>query len=122
MVLQKAQNAVSNLKDRPKDERKVVAGGIAIAVIAVLFFGWVILFLKKIQTGGQQLEFSSGAQDEFLSDAVRQAQIDLQNSFSNIDELNEIRAQAVSRQLQSEGTVQLSNPESGANPFGGEDN
>jgi len=50
MVLQKT---VDNLKARSKDERKVIAGGVAIAVIAVLFLGWAFLFLKKIQSGNQ---------------------------------------------------------------------
>lgn len=105
MVLQKA---VNNLKDRPKDEKKVVAGGIAITVIVVLFFAWAILFLKKIQSGTQQLEFGGGAQENFLPDAVREAQKNLQNSFSNTDELNAIREQSVLQQLEAQGAVQLS--------------
>ena len=114
MVIQKA---VSNLKDRPKDEKKVVAGGIAITVIIVLFFGWAILFLKKIQSGSENLEFGGGAQDAFLSDAVREAQKNLQNNFSNTDELKAIREQSTSQQLERQGSVQLSDSEPDTDPF-----
>jgi len=115
MVIQKA---VDNLKGRPKDEKKVVAGGIAIAVIGVLLFAWAILFLKKIQSGTQDLEFVSGAQDAFLSETVREAQQSLQDSFSNIDELEAIREQSASNQSGDEGTVQLSGQDGGGtDPF-----
>jgi len=42
-----------DLKERPRDERKIIAGGVAIAVIIALFLGWAFLFLKKIQNGNQ---------------------------------------------------------------------
>ena len=50
MVIQKA---IDNLKDKPKDDRKAVAGGIAIAVVVILFFGWAFIFFKNIQRGAQ---------------------------------------------------------------------
>ena len=109
MVLQKA---VDNLKDRPKDERKVIAGGIAITIIAVLFFVWAILFLKKIQSGTQQLEFGGGAQDEFLSESVREAQKDLEEMFTNTGELESIREESTARQLQDVNAGQQ--PDSGS--------
>ena len=109
MVLQKA---VDNLKDRPKDERKVIAGGIAITIIAVLFFVWAILFLKKIQSGTQQLEFGGGAQDEFLSESVREAQKDLEEMFTNTGELESIREESTSRQFQEVNGEQQ--PDTGA--------
>lgn len=43
------QNTVNNLRERPRDERKVIAGVTAITVIAVLFIGWAVFFFKKIQ-------------------------------------------------------------------------
>lgn len=52
MVLQKA---INNLKGRPRHERKVVAGAIAIATIAVLFLGWAILFFHEIQGNDAQI-------------------------------------------------------------------
>lgn len=71
MVLQKA---VDNMKGRPQDERKAVAGGIAVMVVAVLVVVWSILFLRGLrhtavdqQTGGatnelRQLREQSAAQ------------------------------------------------------------
>lgn len=107
MVLQKAQDAVGNLKDRPKEDKKVIAGGIAIMVIVALFFVWAILFLKKIQRGDQKLELQVGAEEVFLSDSVRQAQEDLQGMFSNTDELEAARDQAASQQFGSQGVEQV---------------
>jgi hypothetical protein len=114
MVLQKA---VDNLKERPKEDKKVVAGSIAIMVIAVLFFGWAILFLKKIQSGDQQLEFSSGPQDEFLSESVRAAQQDLENMLSNTNELERIRDESTSRQYDETGGGQPSYTGDSSDPF-----
>ena len=109
MVFQQAQNAVSNLKDRPKDEKKVVAGGIAIAVVVVLFFTWAIFFLKKIQSGEQQLEFGGGAQDEFLPGSVRDAQQAILNDNPRQDELETARQQSIERrsQVQTSGQGQV---------------
>jgi hypothetical protein len=39
---------VNRLRERPKDERVAVAGAVAIAVVAVLFIGWVVLFFHGI--------------------------------------------------------------------------
>src|SRR3989338_9086838 len=116
MVFQQAQNAVSNLKDRPKDEKKVVAGGIAIAVVVVLFFTWAIFFLKKIQSGEQKLEFGGGAQDEFLPESVRQAQQNIMEGFSNLEELEAIRNESTGRQVEG-GGIPLDTG-GGDDPFG----
>lgn len=45
------QNAIDNLKEKPHDEKKAVAGGIAIAVVVILLVGWAFLFLRNIQKG-----------------------------------------------------------------------
>lgn len=119
MVLQQAQNAVSNLKDRPKDEKKVVAGGIAIAVVAVLLVGWGILFIKKIQRGEQALEFGGGAQDEFLPGSVRDAQQAILEDDPRQDELETARQQSIERrsgvQTTGNGQVDLSDDLFGGN-------
>lgn len=107
MILDKAQGAVDNLKDRPKEDKKVIAGGIAIMVIIALFFVWVILFLKKIQSGDQRLELQVGAEGEFLSDTVRQAQRDLQGMFTNTNELEAAREQSTSQQSGTQGLEQV---------------
>src|SRR3989344_7555829 len=113
MVLQKA---VNNLKDKPNDEKKVVAGGSAIAVVAVLFAAWAILFLKKLQSGGELQELGGGAQDEFLGSSIREAQDALMRDFSDVNELRTARDQSGA---QGEfGTVQQDYQED-ADPFGG---
>ena len=113
MVLQKA---LDSAKDRPKDEKKVIAGGIAIFVVVALFFGWAMFFLKKIQSGEQNLEFGGGAQDEFLPESVRQAQQDIMEGFSNLEELEAIRNESTGRQVEGGGVP----PDAGGgdDPFG----
>ncbi len=46
MVVQKT---INSLKDRPKDERQVVAMGTAGAVVLVLLVGWAFFFLKNLR-------------------------------------------------------------------------
>ena len=113
MVLQRA---LDSAKDRPKDEKKVIAGGIAIFVVVALFFGWAIFFLKKIQSGEQRLEFGGGAQDEFLPESVRQAQQNIMEGFSNLEELEAIRNESTGRQVEG-GGIPLDTG-GGEDPFG----
>ena len=53
MVVQKA---INNLRERPKEERSAVAGGIAVAVVIILFLAWAILFFKRIQDNRPQIQ------------------------------------------------------------------
>ncbi|MDO8522167.1 MAG: hypothetical protein Q7S08_02680 [bacterium] len=79
MVLQKT---VDNLKSRPRHERRAVARGIAIAVVAILFIGWIILFFRNIQANGIQIEpiGTTGLNTAPLTEAQNQ----IVNSFSDI--------------------------------------
>lgn len=95
MVIQKT---VDSLKDKPKDEKKAIAGGIAILVVAVLIVAWGFFFLKKVQRGAQ-LQQIGGAPDEFMSSSMREARNELMKSFEDIDALMEARDQS-SRQYQ----------------------
>lgn len=96
MVVQKT---IDNLKERPKDEKTAVAGGIAITVVLILFIGWGFLFIKKIQKGGELRDLGSGAQEEFNFSSVKEAQKQLQDNFQyTADELRKIRESAVSDQ------------------------
>ncbi|MBI2610786.1 hypothetical protein HYW60_02530 [Candidatus Kaiserbacteria bacterium] len=94
MVIQKA---VDNLKDKPKDEKKAIAGGIAIAVVLILLIGWTLLFFKKIQRGEQLQQLGGGAQDEFNFSNVRDAQEKLMESFNDVDALLEARKESSSQ-------------------------
>lgn len=87
------EKAADNLKDKSNDEKKVVAGGIAISIVALLFVGWAILFLKKIENGERLQSLGGGAQDEFLGSAVRDAQKYLIRDFSDTEELRGARDQ-----------------------------
>jgi len=71
MVLQKA---VDSMKERPKDERKAVAGGIAVAVVATLLVAWILLFFKNLQHSGANLKLGGTAQDEFNFSSARETQ------------------------------------------------
>lgn len=44
------QRTINNLKDRPKDERQVVALGTAGAVVLILLVAWAFFFLKSLRT------------------------------------------------------------------------
>ncbi len=100
MVVQKT---IDNLKDRPHDERKAVAGGVAIFVVVVLLIGWGIMFVRKISNGTQEVNFDSGAQEEFNFAPVNEAQkaIEGMQGYSPED-LSRIRDEAAERQLQGQ--------------------
>lgn len=52
MVLKKTFH---NLRQRPRHERQTVAAGIAISVMSVLFAGWLIAFIKKMNDTSVQI-------------------------------------------------------------------
>ncbi|HVU75512.1 MAG TPA: hypothetical protein VHD38_01580 [Candidatus Paceibacterota bacterium] len=106
MVIQKT---VDNLKDRPKDERKAVAGGIAITVIVILLIGWAVLFLRNIQNGSQAVNLDFGAQSEFNPSSVTQAQeqIHTQSQNGSTDDLTRIRDDAAASQVQNSQQLQV---------------
>ena len=86
------KDAIDNLKDRPHEEKKAVASGIAIGVVIILLVGWSILFLRKVQNPNAIRNLSAGQQDQFNFDTVQQAQQQLKQGFaSTSDELQRIR-------------------------------
>lgn len=108
--------AVDNLKERPKDERKVVAGGIAITVVVVLLAAWAILFFKRIQAGTQEINFDSGAQGEFNFSATREAQQAIEN-WQGGEDLSGLRDDAAAARLRGEQQIYLD--QLGGDQFGG---
>lgn len=103
MVVQKT---IDNLKGRPQDERKVVAGGIAVFVVLILLIGWAVLFFRSIQRGSQEINFDSGAQAEFNFSATRDAQEAMQIGQSS-DDLSRMRDEAAAAQLRGEQQIYL---------------
>ena len=98
MVVQKA---INNLKEGPRDDKVAVASGIAIAVVVILLAGWAIFFFRSIQRGTQEVNLSGGAQDQFNFSGVREAQEQLQQTYSNTtEELRKIRDDAAASQMQ----------------------
>ena len=114
MVIQKA---VDNLKGKPEEDKKAVAGGIAIMIMVILFIGWAFFFVKKIQHGGAKLQFGGTGQDEFNFSSVKQAQQDIMKGFSPTDELIEARQQSGSQYAAP--PTQQETHDTGNDQFGG---
>lgn len=113
------QQTIDNLKDRPKDERKVIAGGIAITVVVVLLVAWGVMFFKGIQTGSQEVNFDSGAQEEFNFSATREAQEQIQvYDAQSAEDLSRLRDDAAAAQLRGEQEINLGDL-GGGDQFGG---
>lgn len=117
MVIQKA---VDNLKDKSKEEKTAVAGGIAIGVVIILLVGWGFLFVKKLQKG-TELDLSGSRPADFDIKSVKEAQQQLKQDFQqSSEELRAIRDSAVSNQIQTE--VQTGSETPTENQFGEPDN
>ncbi|MEK7068821.1 MAG: hypothetical protein AAB947_00395 [Patescibacteria group bacterium] len=113
------QKASDNSKDPSSDDKKVVAGGIAISIVILLLAGWTILFFKKIQNGGKLEPLGGGAQDQFLGSAVREAQSALMRDFSDVDELHQARDR-IGQQYQG-GTSEQDFQQNDSDAFGRSD-
>lgn len=117
MVIQKA---VDNLKDKSKDEKTVVASGIAVGVVVILLAAWGFMFVKKMQKG-TQLDLRGSRPSEFDFESVREAQQQLTQDFQQgAEELRAIRDSAVSNQIQTD--IQTGEEEVGGSQFGEPDN
>ncbi len=95
MVVQKT---IDNLKDRPHEDKKVVASGIAIFVVVILFIGWGFLFLRKIQTGTFEASESAVPRDQLGEQFAPQAELDAIYQ-SSLDELRALRESSAQNQI-----------------------
>jgi uncharacterized protein HemX len=115
MVVQKT---IDNLKDRPKDERTAVAGGIAITFAVVLFLGWGIYFFHQIQSGAVNPSFQ-GAGNQFDSSGIQQAQQALQQEYaSTTSGFDDLRNEAAQEQVGTQGQMQTQTTSGGTDQFG----
>lgn len=116
MVLQKAQKAVDNLKEKPEEDKKTIAGGVAISVVIILLIGWGILFFNKIQRG-DDLQFESIVPEEFRNTSFDEAQSQLLEGYAGFDELRTVRDQILEQYTPAE-VQDTSYQYSGTNQFG----
>ena len=109
------QSAIDNLKDKPHDEKKAVASGIAIGVVVILLVGWGFLFLRKIQKGSSTptLEGTVVPSDQFNAQFLQQTQQQLNQMYqTSSQELRDIRDNSAQNQgadAQSTGVSTESN-------------
>lgn len=81
MVLQKS---VDHLKSRPRDERRAVALGVALLIVAILFVGWAIMFFKRIQSSSIRTEsIGTSVNGSFNFSAIKESQQQLLNGYRN---------------------------------------
>lgn len=100
MVVQKT---IDNLKDRPHDEKKAVASGIAISVIVILLIGWGFVFIRNVQnTPTPSLENGVVPVDQFNMDLIRGSE--RANEYDPSDDLRNLRESAVQADVQAETT------------------
>ena len=60
------QSAIDKLKEKPKEQKTAVAGGIATAVVAILLIGWGFFYLKKVLSE-QPVDEYTGSPYDFSS-------------------------------------------------------
>ena len=96
---------LGDLQSRPKDQKKVIAGGGAALVAFALFAGWAFFFFHKI-INGQQVDTSWGPQKDIMQFTnVKEAQDSFSKSYNDASsELKAIRDDAAGSQ--TSGAVQ----------------
>ncbi len=89
------------MRQKPAEDKKAVASGIAVAVVVVLFIAWGFLFIKKIRTGTPVPTISSptsAANDVFdfssLDQATQQFAKTYGDTRTQLEQIRDAAAQA----------------------------
>lgn len=119
MVVQKT---LDDIRGRPHEEKKVVAGGIAIGLVVILMIGWGFLFLRKIQRGAiPTLEGSAVPADQFDAAFLRRTQDEIRGLYNDsASQLRELRDNAARSEVQGSGSKAESVPTDTSDYFSGE--
>lgn len=114
------QQSIDSLKEKPHDEKKAVASGIAVGVVVILLIGWGFLFIRKIQKGTiPTLETSAVPQDQYDAAFIEQTQQQISNLYQNsADQLRAIRDESAQTDAQFEAQTSRSNDPSFEDDFG----
>lgn len=89
------QQKFNELKGRPHEDKKAVAGGIAIVVVVVLIIGWGFLFLRNIRnTELPSLENTAIPTDQFNMNLIRNNERD-QAYYDSTQDIRNLRDTAV---------------------------
>ena len=65
---------LANLRERPEDERKTVAAGVALATVGILFVGWGYSFVQGLGSGTSVVAQNPAGQPSANTAAVQTSQ------------------------------------------------
>jgi hypothetical protein len=109
------QRTIDNLKGRPEDERKAVAGGLAIFVIIMLIIVWGIFFFRNIQNGSRGIDFDSAIPDGLNFTGSQSLEGSAQDTGKS--DLIRMRDDAAARKVQDEQGIYLQEIEDTGDQF-----
>lgn len=98
------QEKFNKLKDAPHEDKKAVAGGIAIGVVIVLIFAWGFLFLRNVRNADiRSLQNAAVPTDQFDFNLIRNSERD-QAVYNPVQDIRDLRNSAA----QNQGSYQAS--------------
>jgi len=82
------QDKIDSLKEKPHEEKRAVAGGIAVTVVVVLLVGWAFLFLRNIQKGAEipTLQGGSVPEDQLNTQFIQATQQQINQYYQSAED------------------------------------